>query len=209
MQQELLLAREVLELAALLSVKMKDIPAFERHISQLKTYYYDFASVLPGSEREAPLLGLNLLRLLSQNRIAEFHTELELIPPEVASSVYVRHPVMLEQYLMEGSYNKVLAARNHVPHDSYPYFIDILLNTVRDEIADCSERAYDALPLSHAKAILMFDTDAALVEYANAHNWTIEGAHIRFAKEKETTQVPSMKLVTQTLAYAKELERIV
>jgi hypothetical protein len=29
------------------------------------------------------MLGLNLLRLLVQNRIAEFHTELELISPEV------------------------------------------------------------------------------------------------------------------------------
>jgi hypothetical protein len=28
-------------------------------------------------------VGLNLLRLLVANRIAEFHTELELIPPEV------------------------------------------------------------------------------------------------------------------------------
>jgi hypothetical protein len=29
------------------------------------------------------MLGLNLLRLLVQNRIAEFHTELELLSPEV------------------------------------------------------------------------------------------------------------------------------
>lgn len=29
------------------------------------------------------MAGLNLLRLLVQNRISEFHTELELIPSEV------------------------------------------------------------------------------------------------------------------------------
>ncbi len=29
------------------------------------------------------MLGLDLLRLLVQNRIAEFHTELELLTPEV------------------------------------------------------------------------------------------------------------------------------
>jgi hypothetical protein len=29
------------------------------------------------------MLGLNLLRLLTQNRIAEFHAELELVPKEV------------------------------------------------------------------------------------------------------------------------------
>ncbi|GMQ05894.1 hypothetical protein CsSME_00050721 [Camellia sinensis var. sinensis] len=34
---------------------------------------------LPPSPQEYPILGLNLLRLLVQNRIAEFHTELELL----------------------------------------------------------------------------------------------------------------------------------
>ncbi len=38
---------------------------------------------MPPSPREPELLGLNLLRLLVANRIAEFHTELELISPEV------------------------------------------------------------------------------------------------------------------------------
>jgi len=45
MQQELMLAREILEHAALLSIRMRDIPAFERYVAQLKVYYNDFASV--------------------------------------------------------------------------------------------------------------------------------------------------------------------
>jgi hypothetical protein len=36
------------------------------------------------------MLGLNLLRLLVQNRIAEFHTELELISPEVRAGALGR-----------------------------------------------------------------------------------------------------------------------
>jgi 26S proteasome regulatory subunit N12 len=51
--------------------------------------------------------GLNLLRLLVQNRIAEFHTELELVGPEAQQAPSVRQPVQLEQWLMEGAYNKV------------------------------------------------------------------------------------------------------
>ena len=43
----------------------------------------------------------------------------------------------LEQYIMEGSYNKVLLAKGNVPAESFNYFIDILLNTVRfEEIVD-------------------------------------------------------------------------
>ena len=63
---------------------------------------------LPESQFKYQLLGLNLLCLLSQNRVSEFHTELERLPADkIQNSVYIKHPVSLEQYIMEGSYNKV------------------------------------------------------------------------------------------------------
>ena len=40
-------------------------------------------TLLPRSPQELVVLGLDLMRLLVQNRIAEFHTDLELIAPEV------------------------------------------------------------------------------------------------------------------------------
>ena len=42
-------------------------------------------SLLPASKAEALMTGLNLMRLLVQNRIAEFHTELEVLPAEASS----------------------------------------------------------------------------------------------------------------------------
>lgn len=54
-------------------------------------------------------MGLNLLFLLSQNRVAEFNTELELLPCNIIeTNIYIKHPVAVEQYFMEGSYNKVM-----------------------------------------------------------------------------------------------------
>ena len=41
-------------------------------------------SVLPQSPQAHIIIGLDLLRLLVENRIAEFHTELELLSPEVS-----------------------------------------------------------------------------------------------------------------------------
>ena len=41
-------------------------------------------SVLPQSPQANIIIGLDLLRLLVENRIAEFHTELELLSPEVS-----------------------------------------------------------------------------------------------------------------------------
>ena len=73
-------------MGALFSISAKDIPAFERYMAQL-----------------------NLLWLLTQNRVAEFHTELELLSPkDIQNNVFIHYPVSLEQYLMEGCYNKVI-----------------------------------------------------------------------------------------------------
>lgn len=112
------------------------------------------------------LLGLNLLLLLSLNRVAEFHTELELLPGEkIQSDPYIRHPVELEQYIMEGSYNKIYLAKviymiqlsinyiifanifililqKNVPAKSYHFFMDILLSNLKHEITSCLEKAY-------------------------------------------------------------------
>jgi 26S proteasome regulatory subunit N12 len=131
-QQELLLAREVLEHGALLAIKAMDIPAFERYVAQLKIYYSDCAKTLPESPRQYPILGLNLLRLLAQNRIAEFHTELELIPTELqATNIYIKFPSQLEQHIMEGSYNKILSAkRDGLFSNEGTYFMDMLIGTV-------------------------------------------------------------------------------
>jgi hypothetical protein len=41
--QELILSRDTLEIGAQYSVAKRDIPAFERYIAQLQTYYYDHA----------------------------------------------------------------------------------------------------------------------------------------------------------------------
>ncbi len=123
---------ETLELGALWSVRVQDIPSFERYMAQLKTYYHDYRKALPESPRMYQLLGLHLLCLLSQNRIAEMHTELETIDSEaVANNVYIRHPLQIEQYLMEGSYNKVWHLRSNVPAEEYLFFVDILILTIR------------------------------------------------------------------------------
>lgn len=41
-KKELIIARDVLEIAVGYSVITKDIPAFERYMAQLKCYYFDY-----------------------------------------------------------------------------------------------------------------------------------------------------------------------
>ena len=50
-------------------------------------------------------------------------------------NIYISYPVHLEQYLMEGSYNKVFLLKENVPADTYKFFVEKLLLTLREEIA--------------------------------------------------------------------------
>ncbi|GIL61105.1 hypothetical protein Vafri_15489 [Volvox africanus] len=214
-QQELLLGREVLESAVLLSLKKQDEGAIERSFAQLRTYYNDTCTLLPPSSSEVSIQGLNLLRLLVQNRIAEFHTELELIPPEAQQDPAIMQPVQLEQWLMEGAYNKVLAASKQSASEVHNMLMAQLATTVRDEAASCSEKAYERLLVADAQKLLLFDNDAAVRAYAKEHGWTITMDDYIIFQSAATDgtaaskAIPSLELINNALVYAKELERIV
>ncbi|XP_074666218.1 26S proteasome non-ATPase regulatory subunit 8 isoform X2 [Strix aluco] len=213
-KQQLLLARDILEIGAQWSILQKDIPSFERYMAQLKCYYYDYKEELPESAYKHQLLGLNLLFLLSQNRVAEFHTELERLPAkEILSNVYIKHPVSLEQYLMEGRYNKVFLAKGNIPAESYTFFMDILLDTTRDEIASCIEKAYEKLLFSEATRMLFFTTAEKMTDYAKKRGWVLgPNNYYSFSSRQqkpEDATIPSTELAKQVIEYARQLEMIV
>merc|ERR1712227_175420 len=214
-KQELLVARDILEIGAQWAIACKDIDAFERYMAQLKCYYLDYKDDLPESAYKFQLLGLNLLRLLAQNKLADFHTELELLPSNelLHQNVYIKHPVSIEQYLMEGSYNKVFLARCNVPAESYNFFIDILLNTIRDEIAGCIEKAYERLNFNEAKRMLFFESQAPMKAYADERGWSLKpDQFFHFTQEekhRDNEVIPAQDLVLRTIEYARELEMIV
>ncbi|KAJ7923284.1 hypothetical protein B0H13DRAFT_1865095 [Mycena leptocephala] len=66
---------------------------------------------LPPSHHEYLICGLHLTCLLTQNRIADFHTSLESLSATAVKSPYIMHPVNLECWLVEGSYAKAPSLR--------------------------------------------------------------------------------------------------
>ncbi|TPP62241.1 26S proteasome non-ATPase regulatory subunit [Fasciola gigantica] len=170
-------------------------------------------SNLPNSALKYELLGLNLLRLLAQGRLADFHTELErLTIEEITSNVYINHPVSMEQYLMEGSFHKVFLSKGNVPSRRYDFFIDILLNTTRDEVASCIEAAYDSLSLKDAVPTLFFEDEQAMLAYGKQRNWQLDKNNVyRFERDtkQEDDSVPSADVSKVMLEYTKELDQII
>lgn len=213
-KKELLVARDILEIGAQWSCAARDIPSFERYLSMLKTYYMDYKNDLPESSYKFQLLGLNLLCLLAQNRVAEFHTELELLPPkEIQTNVHISHPVSMEQFLMEGSYNKIFLSKDNVPAASYMFFMDILLDTVRGEICSCAEKTYERISLPEISRMLYFDSVKSASNYLTARGWKLQGTSFILSSPKdcktEETFIPADAFASKTIEYAREMEQIV
>lgn len=236
--EERQLTQETLELACFLSIRRKDLSSFERHVAQLKMYYNDGRKVDAQGQKYV-ILGLYLLHLLASDRIGDFHTELELIPVEDYENSYIKRPIELERYLMEGNYAKVLEAQKDVPKMYYADFMDRLEEMVRHKVGASLERSYDHIPAATAVSMLILKDIPALQEYTvkeNEHKareeaddpmgdmtpsltrraplglvrWEVKGDKLYFIKSQEKRlTLPALDLMVNTIGYATDLERIV
>ena len=138
------LARETLELAALISIREQDYEGFTRYFSQLQPFY-DLPAVQlsPDGSNRSKITGLYLLLLLSQGDYAGFHTVLESLElavgssknmqaapngaPRIEEDTFIQYPIKLERWLMEGSYDRVWNATKSekVPSEEYGIFSDV------------------------------------------------------------------------------------
>ena len=130
------LARQTLETGALLSIRAQDPDAFTRYYQQLLPFYELSETAFErgtGKGQRSKVTGLYLLLLLTKGDYAGFHTVLEGLEIEEAGKggldkdQYIQYPVKLEQWLMEGSYDRVWGAckREGVPSEEYGVFSEV------------------------------------------------------------------------------------
>ncbi|CCU82917.1 Putative Subunit of the 19S regulatory particle of the 26S proteasome lid [Blumeria hordei DH14] len=225
-QSTVLLAREVFEYGALLSIRAKDPQAFTRYVHQLKPFYDLPPERLPDSMGDKnKITGLYLLLLLTQGDYAGFHTELEALEMrhEAADAVeadrYLGYPIKLERWLMEGTYDQVwkAIANREVPSEEYGIFSEILASQIRTEIANNSEQAYPYLPISSTKDLLFLESEGAVISFAQTRGWIVRDGRIYFpiqdslscAGQAGDDKEHSKLIIENTLSYARELETIV
>lgn len=134
-RKHLQLARETLELGAIISIRLKDTVSFTRYFQQLQPFYSLPESTLPKDGSNASkVTGLYLLLLLSEGDYAGFHTLLETL--EVAAAQdgkkleddqFIQYPIRLEQALMEGSYDRVWGEtkKERVPSEEFGLFTEV------------------------------------------------------------------------------------
>jgi 26S proteasome regulatory subunit N12 len=201
---------EALEFGVLLNVAAGDLDGFARNFAQLQPLYASGAE----SQKRCLLLGLNLMCLLVENRLSEFHAEMELLSKKEASDKFVSFPITLERQLMVGSYDEVLKAHLHIPDQSYGFFMDNLTQTVRDAIADCVEVSYQNMKIQDAMTMMKFASKEELLEYVQEarDDWIVNSDTLEFQPpptKRQASDIPNKSLISQSLAYATELERII
>ncbi|GMH67738.1 hypothetical protein TrRE_jg4824 [Triparma retinervis] len=210
--EERALAASALEYGALVAVMIEDMELFERNMNQLLPIYTSCPSI-PLSPLKRKVQGLNLMFLLVENRLSDFHCVVEGYTPEDLADSQVDFPVKLERELMVGSYDKFHSANAALPDPLYEFFMKSLLSTVRDNVADAMEVSYTTLKASDAQRMLMFDGADEFKEFIGEtrEDWLYQGSEICFSAMEVggKTDIPSMRLIGQTLGYATELERIV
>lgn len=213
--QEIILAREALELAVIVASRKKDLGAMECYFAQLNTYYTDISDVtVAASERKHLLIGLNLMRLLVCSGVSQFHCELETIPRSAYSNMFLKFPIQLERHLMEGSYHKLLHARGQVPSNDYLPLVEQLEETVRTEIARCIPLSYPTLKVESAQKMLMYKSKNEVLEMGRHCKWTLgaDGETFSFssaATVENKNELPAKQLLMDSIHYAAELQKVV
>lgn len=94
--------------------------------------------------------------------------------------------------------------------------VKVLVDTIRNEIASCSEKAYGSIPISNAKNLFFLDSEGAVMDFAKKRGWAAKDSRIWFpvqeqdllASEKDIL-TSSSQVIENTLGYARELETIV
>ena len=92
----------------------------------------------------------------------------------------------------------------------------VLINTIRGEIASCSEKAYPSLPIANAKNLLFLDSEGSVVDFAHIRGWVVKDGRIYFplqqgedVRNEKEILVASGQVIENTIGYARELETIV
>ena len=93
----------------------------------------------------------------------------------------------------------------------------VLIHTIRAEIASCAQTSYPSLPISNAKNLLFLDSEGAVIEFAQQRGWLLKDGRIYFPEEQGADRVGGEKeilvkggeVIENTLGYARQLETIV
>eukprot|EP00484_Ammonia_sp_Unknown_P023899 CAMPEP_0197037526 /NCGR_PEP_ID=MMETSP1384-20130603/14714_1 /TAXON_ID=29189 /ORGANISM="Ammonia sp." /LENGTH=254 /DNA_ID=CAMNT_0042467839 /DNA_START=49 /DNA_END=813 /DNA_ORIENTATION=+ len=209
--QDLQAAMEGLEIGAQIAINTRDLQMFDRVITQLKQYYL-MENIGKLSKQRQHLMGLYLMYLLTENRLGDFHVEIELLSFADLDSEFIKFPMEIEQSMMEGSYQKIIDAKSKPPNKTYTILLNKLSETVRSEISKSLQAVHSKMPLKDALGMLSLNDVDTLKQHikSNDLNWSIDGQTLHFTpQEQQSQQLEAAETARDMLEFTSNIETIV
>ncbi|MBZ3873630.1 26S proteasome non-ATPase regulatory subunit 8 [Sciurus carolinensis] len=109
-----------------------------------------------------------------------------------------------------GQLQQGFLAKGNIPAESYTFFIDILLDTIRDEMAGCIEKVYKKILFTEATRIFFFNTPKKMTDYAKKRGWVLGPSnYYSFASQQQKPEDTTIPFTELAIEYARQLEMIV
>ena len=172
------------------SLIMKNISQFTSSMDRLEPLY--LSSSVGISSKQYELIGLNLMRLLSQGNISNFYCEVELLAPSnIMEDKFIKFAIMMEQGWKAGRFHYILNMNASLPSHMFQLFMEPFFKTVRNDIADCIQTAHSSLSVTSAQSLLAMDSEE-FSNFVKERNWNVEMDILKISKKdmKEKNIVP-------------------
>eukprot|EP00742_Colponemidia_sp_Colp-10_P025263 GILJ01030537.1.p1 GENE.GILJ01030537.1~~GILJ01030537.1.p1 ORF type:complete len:126 (+),score=24.55 GILJ01030537.1:43-420(+) len=125
--------------------------------------------------------------------------------------MYIKFPVQLERFLMEGSYNKLLNARSLAPANDYVPIVELLENTVRSEVLECIPKTYASVTVEQAQKLLMLGSAREVESAAERQGWVRQGNTFIFSENAAANkkEISFNEVLQFDIGFAAALQRVV
>lgn len=213
--------QNLLEHAVYCSVSIARIRLFEFFYDMLKILYFDYPVGKPSEQQSImkhEIFAMRLIHLLAMHKTTQFHSELELLSGvDIMDDVFLKYAVLMEQCLLEGNYNRIYLGRDNAPSPFIRFFVDLLILSIRNEIASCVERSYQMLTVKDAQSILHCDSEQALWDIIKQRKWNVDSdgtiqfdqKHLTEKRIEQLSRIDHKKYIQQFLEYTRAIEAII
>lgn len=112
----------MLDLSVRHAIAVADWRAFELQVTQALPLHAAAGAAAPAAREGWRLLtGLQLMHLLVEARLSDFHCRVEALSEEDIASAPIAFPLRLEAFLLEGGYNKVSGGPTRTTHTAHTH----------------------------------------------------------------------------------------
>ncbi|UVC50043.1 26S proteasome regulatory subunit [Theileria orientalis] len=234
-KESLLKIRSFLEIASLIFLQSNDTENFKCMYSQLQPFYFDLTHILPKSDNMNTILSMWMLHLLSDNKIGDLYMLLEKIPKDLKQDDKIAFVINLERLMMEGNLHQLLeldtqdetsspshmATRASTDRCGSEYY-KIIASTARNKIASSIELCYRHLSLDYVSNLLKLKNRNETLDFISYYNqyklqndaesvpWKVVDNYVMFQNEVGAKhKIPSRELLSNSLEYLNDLEKII